>query len=70
MGRRRADPRWLAAFMALTGGLLTFLAIDALSEILAPAFERTALKNLPFLIREHERKNQYSIAQATLWRKR
>jgi zinc transporter ZupT len=29
---RRADPRWLAAFMALTGGLLTFLALDALAE--------------------------------------
>lgn len=32
---RRADPRWLAGFMALTGGLLTFLAVDALSEALA-----------------------------------
>ena len=31
---RRADARWLAAFMALTGGLLTFLAIDALAEAL------------------------------------
>lgn len=31
---RRADPRWLAAFMALTGGLLTFLAVDALAEAL------------------------------------
>lgn len=31
---RRADPRWLAAFMALTGGLLTFLAFDALGEAL------------------------------------
>jgi zinc transporter ZupT len=29
---RRADPRWLAAFMALTAGLLTFLGIEALSE--------------------------------------
>jgi zinc transporter ZupT len=29
---RRADPRWIAAFMALTGGLLTFLAVDALAE--------------------------------------
>jgi zinc transporter ZupT len=29
---RRADPRWLAAFMALTAGLLTFLAFDALGE--------------------------------------
>jgi zinc transporter ZupT len=31
---RRADPRWLAAFMALTGGLLTFLGIEALAEAL------------------------------------
>jgi zinc transporter ZupT len=31
---RRADPRWIAAFMALTAGLLTFLAVDALAEAL------------------------------------
>jgi ZIP family zinc transporter len=31
---RRARPEWLAAFMALTAGLLTFLAIEALSEAL------------------------------------
>ncbi len=31
---RRADPRWLAGFMALTGGLLTFLAVDSLSAAL------------------------------------
>jgi ZIP family zinc transporter len=31
---RRADRRWIAAFMALTGGLLTFLALDALAEAL------------------------------------
>jgi zinc transporter, ZIP family len=31
---RRARPEWLAAFMALTGGLLAFLALDALSEAL------------------------------------
>jgi len=31
---RRADPRWLAAFMALTAGLLTFLAFDAFAEAL------------------------------------
>jgi zinc transporter ZupT len=35
---RRADPRWLAAFMALTAGLLTFLGIESLGE----AFERQA----------------------------
>jgi zinc transporter ZupT len=37
---RRAAPEWLAAFMALTAGLLAFLALEALSE----AFElQTAL---------------------------
>lgn len=31
---RRTRPEWLAAFMALTGGLLAFLALDALAEAL------------------------------------
>jgi ZIP family zinc transporter len=31
---RRASPEWLGAFMALTAGLLTFLAFEALSEAL------------------------------------
>jgi zinc transporter, ZIP family len=31
---RRASPRWLAGFMALTAGLLSFLAIEALGESL------------------------------------
>ena len=31
---RRAAPQWLAAFMALTAGLLSFLAVEALSESL------------------------------------
>jgi zinc transporter, ZIP family len=31
---RRADARWVAAFMALTAGLLTFLALDAFAEAL------------------------------------
>jgi zinc transporter, ZIP family len=31
---RRADARWVAAFMALTAGLLTFLGVEALAEAL------------------------------------
>ena len=31
---RHLTPKWIAAFMALTAGLLTFLAIDALDEAL------------------------------------
>jgi zinc transporter, ZIP family len=40
---RRAAPEWLAAFMALTGGLLTFLALEALAE----ALERQAALPVP-----------------------
>ena len=36
---RRTAPQWLAAFMAVTAGLLTFLALEALGE----ALERQAL---------------------------
>jgi zinc transporter ZupT len=32
---RRARPEWLAALMALTAGLLTFLAVDAFAEALS-----------------------------------
>jgi zinc transporter ZupT len=32
---RRASPAWIAAFMALTAGLLTFLGVEALFEALA-----------------------------------
>ena len=42
----------------------------ALKRVLAPQFEELEALDMPFLIREHARKNQYSIAQATLWRKR
>ena len=31
---RRASPEWLSTFMALTAGMLTFLAVEALSEAL------------------------------------
>ena len=31
---RGANPRWIAGFMALTGGLLAFLGVEALSEAL------------------------------------
>lgn len=44
-------------------------ASDRLGELLSPRFRFAGERNLPFLIREHERKNQYSIAHATLWQK-
>ncbi len=39
----------------------------ALERILAPELRLIRAMNLPFLIREHSRKYQWSIAEATVW---
>jgi putative 4-mercaptohistidine N1-methyltranferase len=44
--------------------------LAALTKILAPHFDPGATFDLPFLIREHRRKYQLSVAEASLWRKR
>ena len=44
-------------------------ALDSLKEILQNHFALLDTKDMPFLIREHARKNQYSIAQATIWKR-
>jgi len=44
--------------------------LDRLKQALAPAFEFQRTTNLPFLIREHSRKHQWSIAEASVWRRR
>ncbi|MDQ8205352.1 putative 4-mercaptohistidine N1-methyltransferase [Pelagicoccus sp. SDUM812003] len=45
-------------------------SFQTLQQILKAQFDLIETANLPFLIREHARKNQYSIAHASLWRKR
>jgi hypothetical protein len=37
---------------------------------LLPRFDHRLTKDLPFLIREHARKFQWSVAQATLWERK
>jgi putative 4-mercaptohistidine N1-methyltranferase len=44
--------------------------IDWLGDHLAGDFERSALRDMPFLIREHARKYQWSVAQASVWLRR
>jgi len=44
--------------------------LAALKETLAPAFDLQRAFDLPFLIREHRRKFQWSIAEASVWRRR
>jgi putative 4-mercaptohistidine N1-methyltranferase len=41
----------------------------ALREHLSPAFEQRHVFDLPFLIREHRRKFQWSIAEVSLWQR-
>ena len=43
---------------------------EALSAVLGEYFELLERKDLPFLIREHARKFQWSVAEGTLWRRR
>lgn len=45
-------------------------AYQTLQSLLADDFEELESLDMPFLIREHSRKNQYSIAHATTWRRR
>jgi putative 4-mercaptohistidine N1-methyltranferase len=44
--------------------------LGALKKILAPAFELQRTLDLPFLIREHRRKYQWSISEASIWKRR
>lgn len=43
--------------------------LDGLSRCLTPDFDLEATVELPFLLREHARKYQWSIAQGTRWRR-
>jgi putative 4-mercaptohistidine N1-methyltranferase len=43
---------------------------DALVAAMGPSFERIDTFDLPFLIREHQRKFQWSVAEATIWKRR
>lgn len=44
--------------------------LDVLTTILSRTFELRVVRNVPFLIREHARKYQWSVAQVTVWRRR
>ena len=43
---------------------------EALRNLMTPSFVLLGVKQIPFLIREHERKYQWSIAEATTWQRR
>jgi putative 4-mercaptohistidine N1-methyltranferase len=43
--------------------------VDRLLDLLQPVFTMVEMREMPFLIREHARKYQWSVAQATVWRR-
>jgi len=44
--------------------------LGALKKILGQSFELRQVLDLPFLIREHRRKFQWSVAEASVWRRK
>jgi putative 4-mercaptohistidine N1-methyltranferase len=55
---------WLGGFMRGGQPVRTF---DSLKKILAPHFDLSGRKDLPFVIREHTRKFQLGFSEATVW---
>jgi putative 4-mercaptohistidine N1-methyltranferase len=58
---------WLGGFLRDGEPLTTR---EALQESLSLDFDLSAARDLPFLIREHARKFQWSVAETTTWRRR
>jgi len=56
---------WLGGFQHVQDGPI--VTIDSLQSSLAGKFTLKIRRNLPFLIREHARKFQWSVAEGSLW---
>jgi putative 4-mercaptohistidine N1-methyltranferase len=59
--------KWLGGFRIEGEAVRTLTTLRGLLE---PHFELSRTRDLPFLIREHVRKYQWSVAQATTWIRR
>jgi putative 4-mercaptohistidine N1-methyltranferase len=62
-----ARENWLGGFVREGQPVKTF---DALKSILTPHFELSRRQDLSFVIREHARKFQFGLAEATCWIRR
>ncbi len=61
-----AKEKWLCGGSPAEGGDPT-RGLDGLKKWLQPQFTLKEAWDMPFLIREHSRKYQWSVAQASLW---
>jgi putative 4-mercaptohistidine N1-methyltranferase len=63
---------WLAQFTPREhwlGGRPDVASFEALRALLDPHFELAQRADMPFLLREHARKYQWSVADGTVWRR-
>ena len=62
---------WLEEFTPRENWLADATAntLSRIQRLLGPELVQVATKDLPFLIREHARKFQWSVAQASVWKK-
>ena len=60
---------WLEEFTPRDHWLGSGDSEDALGRILEPSFAREHRKEIPFVIREHRRKFQYSVSLGSRWRR-
>lgn len=58
---------WLGGYCGRENPVFTF---EILAELLRNSFDLLHRDNLPFLIREHARKFQWGVSEATLWQKK
>ena len=59
---------WIGGWRAKDDGPVT--GFDALREKLSPFFELLTTEDLPLVIRETERKYQWIVTHATVWRRK
>jgi hypothetical protein len=59
--------RWLGGFAQAGRPVRTLATLQA---VLEPHFTLVRTLDMPFVIREHARKFQWSVAQATVWIRR
>lgn len=60
-------PHWVGGFERFGKRVTT---LDGLGEVLGADFELVGTRELPFLLREHARKYQLSVAEASMWRRK
>ena len=61
------QPKWIGGFTQEGRDVTGF---DTLKEVLGQHFDLVEERNVPFVIRETIRKHQWTVAHATVWKRK